>query len=245
MTPTKEGHKVWNNEYKEKYGSEYRKQLRKHHIIRSECSTCGKQLLKSDLTHRRCVKCRNIEKDRKYEQKIDRAATGMCHTCNIRSSKAGRMRCEECTQKTNVSQELRRIRLRDAGLCDKCGQESGIPFIKPVLQRGFVTKGSVWKTCRTCYLKKHSSTIFGTNSRYKELVAIFDTQEGRCVYTGEILIFGNNASIDHKKPISRFPELKEDLNNLEWVTDRINIMKRDLTKKEFLAIIRQISENVV
>ena len=227
-----------------RYGKDYRKQLRNCHIMNNECSNCGRKLPKSCTKRKRCDTCRQIEKENKDKNRVDRTAKSMCHTCNIRKQKPGRLRCQLCTDISNNAQERRRIRLRAAGLCDKCGQEPHIPFVEPIIQRGFVIKGGVWTTCRTCYLKKHSSTIFKTNRRHKELLAILDSQDGKCPYTGETLVFGNNASLDHKYPVSRFPELRGNLDNLEWVTDRVNIMKRDLTKNEFLSLTIKISDYV-
>lgn len=235
---------MWSSKYKEKYGSKYRKQLRNQHITNGECSDCGRKLPKSDTTIRkRCDICRQAEKANKDKKRVDRTTRNTCHTCNIRPQKPGRLRCQLCTYKANATQERRRTRLRDAGLCDKCGQEPFLPFVESGIHRGCVNRGAIWTTCRTCYLKRQSRVIFLTSHRWKELLAIFDTQGGKCSYTGKALVFGHNASIDHIQPVSRFPELKTDISNLEWVTDRVNTMKRDMTRDEFLTLTRTISDH--
>lgn len=67
-------------------------------------------------------------------------------------------------------------------------------------------------------------------------------QNYKCVYTGEKLILGVNAHLDHIMPRSRFPELANDVNNLEWVTDEINNLKGQLTKEEFLRAFPQYNK---
>jgi 5-methylcytosine-specific restriction endonuclease McrA len=59
-------------------------------------------------------------------------------------------------------------------------------------------------------------------------------QNFTCPYTGDKLVLGVNASIDHIKPKKRFPELASDINNIEWVSFRVNYHKYDCTKEEFI-----------
>ena len=62
----------------------------------------------------------------------------------------------------------------------------------------------------------------------------------KCAYTGDLLVVGDNLSFDHMDPISRFPERRYDPDNVEPVTWQVNLMKRDLTKQEFLALVGRI-----
>lgn len=59
-------------------------------------------------------------------------------------------------------------------------------------------------------------------------------------YTGRKLVLGLNTHLDHIYPKQRFPELANNLDNLEWVSDRANIAKNDMTKLEFLALCETI-----
>jgi hypothetical protein len=54
------------------------------------------------------------------------------------------------------------------------------------------------------------------------------------------LTLGVNDSLDHIYPLARFPERATDPTNIEWVSRKINEMKRDRTPDEFLALIGQI-----
>lgn len=61
-------------------------------------------------------------------------------------------------------------------------------------------------------------------------------QNHLCPYTGKELILGRNCSINHIKPKSRFPELANDIDNIEWVLTSINRQKHTKTKEEFQKI---------
>jgi len=65
-------------------------------------------------------------------------------------------------------------------------------------------------------------------------------QDYKCPYTGIDLVLGTNTELDHKFPVSRFPELAEDLDNVEWVCSIINKAKYDRTKNEFLALCEKV-----
>ena len=53
-------------------------------------------------------------------------------------------------------------------------------------------------------------------------------------------VVGGNAWIDHIMPRSKFPELAQDIENLEWVTEDVNRAKQDKTPEEFLELIAKI-----
>lgn len=63
---------------------------------------------------------------------------------------------------------------------------------------------------------------------------IWISQNKRCPYSGEELIPGKNMHLDHKNPVSRFPEQLADPKNFEWVLDSINRHKSSMTKEELL-----------
>jgi 5-methylcytosine-specific restriction endonuclease McrA len=71
-----------------------------------------------------------------------------------------------------------------------------------------------------------------STKKWAELRDLLEQQGGRCAYSGELLILGQNMSLDHKTPRSRGGG--NELSNLQWVTWRINLMKNDLTHEEFL-----------
>lgn len=112
-------------------------------------------------------------------------------------------------------------RRREAGVCLDCG--SSEPLI-----------GTGWPICLDCWFKGIARKRGGSRRNGPMIRAIFEEQQGRCAYTGELLVPGTNASLDHKLPMSRGG--KHEKVNLQWVTGRINSMKSDLTHEEFIAL---------
>lgn len=56
------------------------------------------------------------------------------------------------------------------------------------------------------------------------------------------MVLGDNTSIDHILPVSRYPEKSKDIDNLEWVTLTVNLMKRNRTADEFMELVKQIAK---
>ena len=67
---------------------------------------------------------------------------------------------------------------------------------------------------------------------------ILDQQHGICPYTGQQLVIGENASVDHILPRSRGGS--NDPDNLQWVVTQVNLMKHKLNHEEFLALMQEI-----
>ena len=65
------------------------------------------------------------------------------------------------------------------------------------------------------------------------LELLFEAQGRRCALTGVLLVPGVNASIDHKVP--RAKGGSDDIDNLQWVDLKVNLMKRDMDIHEFLS----------
>ena len=66
-------------------------------------------------------------------------------------------------------------------------------------------------------------------------------QRYACPYTGDRLIPGVNASLDHIKPVSLYPELARSIDNVEWVTLDVNLAKRTLDSEQFIALCRRVT----
>lgn len=87
--------------------------------------------------------------------------------------------------------------------------------------------------CEACWVYDRAVYVLGGPEHVVTLHRIWDRQQGRCRYTGELLTPGLNASIDHIVPRSRGGDNSE--ANLQWVTRQINLMKTDMTHDEFLS----------
>ena len=140
----------------------------------------------------------------------------------------GKTRCSNCRKRNTALFSVKRENSRQNGLCIQCHKE-----------KTYATLDS----CLTCNMKAKAYIHLKDRSRYEELIEKLESQLYLCPYTGEQLIIGVNASVDHIYPKKRFPELAHDINNLEWVHSRINNMKHDFTKDEFLAMVRNIYKN--
>ena len=126
------------------------------------------------------------------------------------------------TRERNRGYGLARIqRHRDAGLCLDCGTPNP-------------TVGDRYPLCLDCWFQGIAKKRGGSRRNGPVIKAIFEEQQGRCAYTGELLVPGATASLDHKIPMSRGG--RHDKANLQWVTGRINSMKADLTHEEFVAL---------
>ena len=132
--------------------------------------------------------------------------------------------CKICMGKSNISWAKKRNDKRRAlGICRSCGG----PLLKHstnFCELHYVVSKLKWGLGR-------AGRIYEAEYILKKLQA----QSYRCPYTGEKLILGLNAQLDHIKPRSRFPKLLGDLDNLEWISAVANQAKGQMTKKEFLA----------
>ena len=96
------------------------------------------------------------------------------------------------------------------------------------------------KTCYKHYLMDLARKHLGSTKFWKELDTLFQQQEGKCAISGLPIAIGENASIDHKKPLSKYPDDLYELSNLQWVDERVNRMKLNMEYDEFIFIIQTI-----
>jgi CRISPR/Cas system Type II protein with McrA/HNH and RuvC-like nuclease domain len=82
---------------------------------------------------------------------------------------------------------------------------------------GLIGKNKSW--CESCWLKKVSLQYTGAKNNWLKLKNKLISQKYKCIYSGEKLILGINASIDHIIPKSLGGA--DNINNLQWVDYRI------------------------
>ena len=201
------------------------------------CRKCNQYLPESEFPTRRASKdnlsswCRNCHKHQHREMNQRRFAEGLCQHCNQPNARKGKVICETCQQKFTKNSKLREMRLKEQGLCMKCGQTEILPALR----------GRKTAVCEVCYFKIIAHTNLKKGSLWKLLQEKWNRQNQECPYTGNKLVLGENASIDHIFSKKRFPELRFDPNNLQWADYTVNRMKLDLTPDEFLSLIHQIA----
>ncbi len=152
-------------------------------------------------------------------------AQGLCANCGKIPPRVGSVHCDSCATKQKNGTTKWRQEMRDAGLCNRCGKRPCLPSMKDRCD----------SFCEPCYFKKTSIDCLKT-AKHAELIGEkLRAQCYRCAHTGELIVLGLNDSLDHILPTSKFPELRSDPANVEWVTRKVNCMKWDSTRDEFIA----------
>ena len=164
---------------------------------------------------------------RYYKLKIE----GLCASCAKPKDDSPFVHCYSCRVNIKRCTTEWKQRMRDTGMCNRCGKLPCLPTMKDRCD----------SFCEPCYFKKTSIDCLKT-AKHAELIGKkLKAQNYRCAYTGELIVLGLNDSLDHILPISRFPELRSDPANVEWVTRKVNCMKWDSTREEFLETARLVA----
>ena len=90
------------------------------------------------------------------------------------------------------------------------------------------------KLCEVHYYKKAAFSRVGSSDHWNALKDKAYEQNMLCAISGEDLIPGENMSLDHIKPTSVYPDLKNDINNVQWVTKWVNVAKWNLDMDDFV-----------
>jgi hypothetical protein len=76
-----------------------------------------------------------------------------------------------------------------------------------------------------------------------KLKSKLELQDFKCYYTNIHLTPGVNASVEHIKPTSEYPELIDNMDNIVWCHMDVNYMKRSLSVERFIELCRLIVDN--
>lgn len=98
------------------------------------------------------------------------------------------------------------------------------------------------KLCEMCYFKATAQATMKNRKLAKDLQDLFYLQGEKCFITGNKLVLGLNAGLDHLEPNSTSPNLISDITNVRWVDRKINEMKRDWTIDEFIDMCKVVAE---
>ena len=194
--------------------TDFYKDKRKKGGVRSSCKKCGNA---ATAGHRQ-----KIRKSRKSHN--------LCVKCGKTSARQNKTTCRVCAPLLSACETKMRSKRLAEGFCVICGKE---PFIESSRQKSY-------KTCDFCFLKGIARTSLGNSAYAGELKHKLEEQNYRCAYSGKLLTLGDNASIDHILPRAKFPELAQEIDNIQWVDIVVNRMKRDLPHKEFLNLVETI-----
>lgn len=182
-----------------------------------KCTDCALQARPNRRTCTACGEWR-AQWHQKRRQKLRRQ--GLCVVCKKPHS-TGLERCRVCTNKHNKKQRDRHAKRSSTGCCLHCSAASSAGLF--CLAHWFQRKA-----------KDH-----GLNKRETEaLRRLWLRQKGRCFYTGAVLVPGVNTSLDHKTPKAKGGT--NDPSNLCWCLTAVNLAKRDLSARAFLALCRRV-----
>ena len=157
-----------------------------------------------------------------------------CARCNSKLDGKSKRLCLKCLKFQSEASLRLREKTKKKNCCVRCRSSD---YIKNRIDMHRFKPAKV-KLCIACYLKRMSYSVCGSQKLWEKLLKLFNEQNQLCVYTGEKLIIGVNASIDHINP--RVKGGSNKIENLQWVDFRINLMKRDLVEPEFLKLIKKI-----
>lgn len=181
-----------------------------------------------------CTKCR------KHSAKADRKLCSFC------LGDAARARARNSADVTKCAMGCGRERAPGCKRCEAClkkkrGWDRGLYQARA--QRGQCTccmaSAEVGLFCFDHWLKNVGNAHgLGNKKGIALLKQLWEEQGGRCAVTGEPLIPGATASIDHAIPKSRGGDSRKE--NLRWVLLQVNHIKWDMTHEEFLATCRLV-----
>jgi len=129
--------------------------------------------------------------------------------------------------------DQRKARSLADGACWKCRKA-----------KGHKTANGAAYECLRCWMNVVAAAWFGRGDDRRAgldvLAWLWETQLGRCAYTGAILIPFVNASLDHKRPRCKGGGTEE--GNLQWVTKDVNMLKGHLEHDDFVDLCRIVAE---
>lgn len=135
--------------------------------------------------------------------------------------------CPKCNaRRRNYRKKVRSKRIK-AGLCAECGKHK-------VLRRH--------RLCKICLLQETAFRHTGSKKNWVALLDMLKKQKYRCIYSGQKLRIGYNASVDHRIP--KYRGGTNELSNLQWTTISVNALKGALPEKKFLYLVRKISHYI-
>ena len=133
------------------------------------------------------------------------------------------------------------------------------------MRTGLVVREYLRPHCRLCLRRRHTSNPYNFIRRgyaclkcsrkkqgwawsldLKELYAVYDSQEGRCALSGEVMTYQSTDNNENDSNISldRIDGDKGYENgNIQLVCKRINLMRHTATVKDFKQWCTKVSEN--
>ena len=96
--------------------------------------------------------------------------------------------------------------------------------------------------CERHWFLSIANMTLGNRGMANDIRELFYAQDCKCYLTGEELILGKNASLDHFIPRSKNMNLVGDIRNLGWCTKDINRLKNNFEINEFINMCKRVVE---
>jgi len=159
---------------------------------------------------------------------------GLCTHCGKNPSCKDRITCDVCRKKRSAygRKSVKKRKLK--GQCIHCSN--------PTLPTG--------SYCLKCWFGNTAINHFSSRRYARQLEDLWRAQKGRCAYTGEKLLPGVNASLDHIEPVGKcwdrknriaVAENKEVSKLVQWVTKEANTAKNHMSHREFVRFCKKIA----
>lgn len=172
-----------------------------------------------------CTKCKKELSSTEFHKnntKKDKLSN-VCKSCSNIATREWQAKNREHHNKQQREQKVNRNK---RGLCCHC------------LNKKLPTS----TMCEKHWYEGVSRSHFGTTKFGTHLKEKAESQNYRCFYTDEILLPAVNMSLDHIISNHDDPSKKEDLENVQWVTKDINLIKNKLSHQPFINLCKYIYE---
>lgn len=195
------------------------------------------------------------------ERRKAKRAAGYCTMCLARKPSGGYKMCDLCRPKANRNALAYQAKRRANGECIQCANPtSGRSLCESCVDKRKVrynakieaglcsvlhclSEPTAGQLCEEHWYQMISVTHkLGGKKAVPMLRRLWDEQRGICALSGETLVKGGNASLDHIKATARGGT--NDESNLQWATLRANRMKSDMSVEEFRETCRRIADYV-
>lgn len=203
---------------------------------------------------KKCTCCNTIKILDDFSLRSRGGKQSQCKKCinqrvkllNYQRQATGTKQCSLCKIDKDVS-EFSSCKSKQDGLhssCKKCGTNSVKKWIDKDINN-FIKK--MFLTCRNNCIKRNKILEF--NITEQDIIDLYNRQNGRCAYTNEKLtricytkVAGNKKINDFNISIDRIDSNKGyTVNNIQLVGAVINIMKNDMSDKEFKIMAEMIT----
>lgn len=189
------------------------------------CVDCGGELGSSPS---RCDVCRVKQVDYRIarQEAASRVDNTICVNCNRPRDQATKL-CSVCTANTATASKQWRQERKEVGTqCMYCP----------------APRWHKSTSCRLHFVEKVLNNFHISAHFSEQMARRLEEADFKCFYTDTVLIPGENASLDHVKPRSKFPHLVDCLDNLVWCDRTINNMKTALEVPDMLTACRKMLE---